>query len=261
MEDLGALVSFLRVPILERPPTFRKYITNPITAKGSYENLKTLLRAICVRRTRDLLDLPEPLVQIRRIAFTGLERAEYESLLQECRTQIDMVVSGYVKRTMNSTVLESLLRLRIFCNNGGSNALLTIGANGLPTDPDEALTYLQQLDQNLCVHCGAIVYSIQESTETDGGRVMPSCKHLICHVCLANDAVDVEACPICASGNEGNCADSVPSNGLMTHTGRKDQHCCLPGQYPSKLQALVSDLRKDHTHKRQAFVPVLSQGI
>jgi SNF2 family DNA or RNA helicase len=63
LEDLGALVSFLKVPILEKPPTFRKFIMNPVSSRsrGRFQNLQKLLQTICIRRTRELLNLPEPL--------------------------------------------------------------------------------------------------------------------------------------------------------------------------------------------------------
>lgn len=249
MDDLGALASFLRVPILEKPPTFRKYITNPINSKSNYTNLRTLLRTICIRRTRDLLDLPEPVVQTRRIPFLPSEKEAYRKLLSECKQQIDMAVSGYIKRTENSTMLESILKLRIFCNNGGLSTLLAIGANGLPTDSDEALTYLQQLSQNTCAYCQAIVYSIDESSETEGGRVMTSCTHLICHICLAGDAVNLNACPACASGQH-EIPSLTSSDGAMTQGEGAGQILRYPIQFPSKLQALVSDLREDRPHKR-----------
>ncbi|KAF2102280.1 hypothetical protein NA57DRAFT_35076, partial [Rhizodiscina lignyota] len=152
LEDLGALVSFLRVPVLENGPTFRKFITNPILSNtsGRFQNLRTLLQTICIRRTRE----------------------------------IDMAVSGYANRKVNSTVLESLLKLRLFCNNGSARSLLAIGPDGLPMDADEFLSYLQQSDQNICTYCSSIVYTIDNSADTDGGRLMSTCAHLICRNCI-----------------------------------------------------------------------------
>ncbi|KAF2807331.1 uncharacterized protein BDZ99DRAFT_447702 [Mytilinidion resinicola] len=141
LEDLGALVSFLKVPIMEQAPTFRKFIMNPInsasTLKARFQNLRTLLQTVC-------------------------------------REAIDRVISGRSgkKGNINSTMLEYLLRLRLFCNNGNSEAVLQKDMKGVPADPDELLTYLQQHDRNICMYCSGVIYSINDSSETDGGVLL-----------------------------------------------------------------------------------------
>ncbi|KAL7933254.1 SNF2 family N-terminal domain-containing protein [Trichoderma chlorosporum] len=120
LEDLAALVSFLKVPILEKPQTFRKFITSPITSTSSsrFQNLQMLLQ------------------------------------------KIDMAVSGHRKSKIHSAVLESLLKLRLFCNNGPANAVLLTETTGLPVDLDEALAFLQQCDEDICSHCFKTIHFI-----------------------------------------------------------------------------------------------------
>ncbi|EHK49549.1 hypothetical protein TRIATDRAFT_270730 [Trichoderma atroviride IMI 206040] len=132
LEGLAALVSFLKVPILEKTQTFRKFITNPINATSDrrFQNLQTLL--------------------------------------QSGRREIDMAVSGHRKNKAHSAMLESLLKLRLFCNNGPASAVLLPGPNGLPQDSDEALTFLQQCDENICCYCSGIIYSISSAADADG---------------------------------------------------------------------------------------------
>ncbi|TPX09018.1 uncharacterized protein E0L32_001721 [Thyridium curvatum] len=151
--SLGALVSFLKVPILENAPTFRKLIVNPInsTSGPRFHNLQILLRAVCLRRTRQLLDLPEPISKTRIRSLTPSERADYQKLLSQCREEIDMAVSRPGRHTVSSACLKSLLKLRLFCNNGLANTTIQPGPTGLPDDPDEALIYLQQFEENLIV--------------------------------------------------------------------------------------------------------------
>jgi SWI/SNF-related matrix-associated actin-dependent regulator of chromatin subfamily A3 len=250
LEDLGTLVAFLKVPILENAPTFRKFIISPITStsKARFQNLRTLLRTVCLRRTRELLDLPEPIPQIRRLPLTPPERAEYDDLLLQCRREIDMVVSGRRKRKINSTVLESLLKLRLFCNNGNTNAVLCTGPTGLPADPDEALTYLQQYDQNVCANCSGIIYSISDIEEAGGGTFISSCYHLVCHSCMPYYHAQREDCPSCASGNEPISSSNHP----QIQSSRRSENAggLYHGQYPSKLLALFSDISEHPSHKR-----------
>lgn len=248
------MVSFLKVPILENAPTFRKFITNPITStsRGRFQNLRTLLQTICLRRTRELLDLPEPIPQIRKLPLTPSEQAEYDDLLLQGRIEIDMAVSGRRKGKLNSIVLESLLKLRLFCNNGNTNAVLHTGPTGLPTDPDEALTYLQQRDQNVCTYCSGTIYSVSDAGETDGGIFISSCCHLVCLNCMPHHHAQKERCPTCAPGNGLTLPAISSSNGVQIQSWRRseDSGPPCPGQYPSKLLALLSDIRRDPTHKR-----------
>lgn len=258
LDDLGALVSFLKVPILEKPPTFRKLITSPIsstsTSRTRFKNLQTLLQTVCLRRTRKLLDLPKPVSKLRKLALTTEEQREYQNLLAQGRTEIDMAVSRRGKRNINSVFLESLLRLRLFCNNGRTNAIIQPGPVGLPVDPDEALTYLQQQEQNICAYCTALILFINPEPETDGGIFIPSCRHLVCHHCIPNHRAEGQRCPTCAS-NDGSAAQVIlPLNNPSIDLTRSNNNGIRPAhQYPSKLQALLSDIRQSSTHKSIVF--------
>jgi SWI/SNF-related matrix-associated actin-dependent regulator of chromatin subfamily A3 len=250
LDDLGALTTFLKVPILESPQTFAKIVKNPINTNATtrYQNLRVLLKTICLRRTRELLNLPEPVPQIRRISLTSSERADYDSLVYQGRVQIDMAVSGRRKGPINSTVLKALLKLRIFCNNGKDFAGLESSPNGLPADADEALAYLQQLDQNICAYCSGIVYSLSKNSESESGSFIGKCPHLVCHNCQPQHRQKNDECPTCEKeGKGGMVALESSVNGLcmdgMEQDGQKRQ-------YPSKLLALLSDLRRDLEKKR-----------
>lgn len=248
LDDLGALTTFLKVPILEAPQTFAKIVKNSINTNSPtrFQNLRVLLKTICLRRTRELLDLPEPVPQIRRIPLTTAERRDYDNLLHRGRVQIDMAVSGRRKGRINSTVLESLLKLRLFCNNGQDVAT---DPTGPPEDSDEVLTYLQQFEKNICAYCSGTVYSLSEVADNEGGTVIDKCLHLVCQNCLPQHRVHKQECPTCAS--EGKNGSMAPAGGLA-NGGRSHeaQHENSQRSYPSKLLALLSDLQKDLGSKR-----------
>ncbi|RBA12654.1 hypothetical protein FPRO05_04104 [Fusarium proliferatum] len=216
MEDLGALVSFLRVPVLENAPTFHKFITSPATSSSSkdrFKNLRTLLETICLRRTRDILPLKHPVTHVREVSLTNSERQEYNNLIQEGKTQLDMITSGYSKRKVSSVVLQSILKLRLFCNNGRSIDNQQFEITGLPSDPDEALAYLQQHDRNICAICSVTIYSIDNSDKTDGG------------------------------------VRSMQDQQMGTGTGGQISGSSPIDKYPSKLLSLLDDIRQHNTQK------------
>lgn len=238
---------------MEKAPTFRKFIMNPInsksTSKTRFQNLRTLLQTICLRRTKELLELPEPDHQIQRIPFTPSEQEEYENLLQRCREDIDRAVSGHRKGKVNSTILASLLRLRLFCNNGDSSAALRTNKRGFPVDADDLLTFLQQLDKNYCTYCSGMIYSIQNSVETDGGVFLSSYHHLVCQNCVPHHRAQKATCPSCVAGESLAPLAALPSNSTGTQSAGESGPGWA-GQYPSKLARLLSDLRNGLAHKR-----------
>lgn len=250
LNDLGALVSFLKVPVLEKAPTFRKLITNPATTESSdrFQNLWILLQTICLRRTREILKLPEPITERRRLPLTESEQSEYDGLLKQGRTDIDMAVSKRGKRSINSVYLQSFLRLRLFCNNGSTNMDLQPGPTGLPLDPDEALAYLQQREEGVCAYCSGMIYFINEA-EADGGIFLPSCCHLVCHHCVPHHRARRQGCPSCASRKKSAPQTTLPLGSMDIDSMPYSDHSATH-LYPSKLQALLSDIAQNPREKR-----------
>ncbi|KAL1967714.1 hypothetical protein VTN77DRAFT_2971 [Rasamsonia byssochlamydoides] len=62
LDDLGALIQFLRVPLLDNRSSFRNHIVRLIESGKAigFTNLRALLKSICLRRTKALLHLSEP---------------------------------------------------------------------------------------------------------------------------------------------------------------------------------------------------------
>ena len=251
LDDLGALVSFLKVPILENPPAFRKFITNALTStsRNRFENLQVLLQSICLRRTRQVLkDLPEPIIIPRVLPLTPSERTEYYSLIEECKRDIDAAVARCQIGKIKSTVLQSLLKLRLFCNNGRANTAPQLGPTGLPVAPDEALSFLEQSGENICAYCSGAIHSISDSTGTDGGMFIPQCSHLACRNCKHQKA----SCPTCSHQDESMSVSArLPiSSQIVSESSTENSNTVQPQQYPSKLQGLLSDILKDPNQKR-----------
>ncbi|KAG4264839.1 hypothetical protein FPRO03_00123 [Fusarium proliferatum] len=258
MEDLGALVSFLRVPVLENAPTFHKFITSPAmssSSKDRFKNLRTLLETICLRRTRDILPLIHPVQYVREVWLTNSERQEYNNLIQEGKTQLDMITSGHSKRKVSSVVLQSILKLRLFCNNGKSIDNQQFEVTGLPSDPDEALAYLQQHERNICAICSVTIYSIDNSDKTDGGRFIFTCCHLFCRTCMPQYRNRKSPCPACQEEGEPELPGvrSMQDQQMGTGAGGQISGSSPIEKYPSKLLSLLDDIRQHNTQKSIVF--------
>ena len=163
-----------------------------------------------------------------------------------------MAVSGYRKDKINSTVLQWLLKLRLFCNNGKANTTLQIGSTGLPSDPDEALTYLEQDGLNTCAYCNGPIYLISDVAGADDGTFIWPCCYLVCHNCLPHHHLRNGRCPTCTAGIESPIsntlsADSVPPESIWQNA---DTNLSFTTQYPSKLWTLLSDIWRYPSEKR-----------
>ncbi|KAK4196327.1 SNF2 family N-terminal domain-containing protein [Triangularia verruculosa] len=249
VDDLGALVIFLKVPILENPASFRKFITNPSApnSRERFKNLRVLLGSICLRRSKEILGLPDPKPEMRFIELTASERHEYRSIEQHCRLDIDRIVSGHGRARLNSTVLRSLLRLRLFCNNGTPRREFATVSPGNEMDMDEVLSYLQQNNEADCSYCFRQVYSISDAPDTDGGLLVPECLHLVCRGCMPQYHAEGSLCPL--HGVAGQVQHSL-SFGRLPLSGTIPQ---AQTQYPSKLRAVLNDISMQLSQKSIVF--------
>lgn len=78
LEDIGALFTFIKAAPFDSIATFRQFVVNPFLEEGerrviASERLSLLLDSVCLRRTRDLLYLPDPRGIIRSVEFSSEE--------------------------------------------------------------------------------------------------------------------------------------------------------------------------------------------
>ncbi|CAI4215915.1 unnamed protein product [Parascedosporium putredinis] len=84
LDDIGALVSFIQVDGLHSQKDFNRLIASPIKNKKSYglDRLRSLVKAICLRRTKDsvqnLVRLPQKEERDMVLSLTGEEKKLYE---------------------------------------------------------------------------------------------------------------------------------------------------------------------------------------
>ena len=79
LEDLAALVNFIRSEPLQNLHMFRKHIITPLMkgSENSVQHLRQPLDSICLRRTKGLLNLSEVISETRSLDFSVLEKKRY----------------------------------------------------------------------------------------------------------------------------------------------------------------------------------------
>ena len=234
VEDLGALIGFLRAYPFDNLTKFRTTFVEPISNRDTegYENLRRLIQATCLRRTKnmviDKLGLPPREERTQLIQLDDRERRLYERVKKSSVLMIQP--DGSVK-----SALQVILRLRQISNHG--RELL----------PRELLGRIDQgafgesllLNTSTCEFCNEVT-SIPEITEW-------TCMHQICSNCaLRRDDDDDSAniCPLCS-------ADQQPT---AVHSVRKKVDETSQNTYEpsSKIKALLQNLNKDREDARKS---------
>ncbi|KAF2829839.1 DNA repair protein rad5 [Ophiobolus disseminans] len=246
LEDLGALVKFLKVPILEDLAIFRKQITIPVIANvsGRFKNLRQLLEAVCLRRTKALLNLPEPITHTEYIQLSANETIKYRDFGELCKQAINVAVSGHSMKRANQHVIQAILGMRLFCNDGDNALAKRVNAYGLPSDPGEALSYLQTSEASACARCGTDITTMYQKDDKSSG-ILTVCQHLICGECISEYEGDLDdsledgraKCPECELRGERNSFILRAGAATTRHTAVKN------GKYPTKLLALLENVQ------------------
>ena len=94
--------------------------------------------------------------------------------------------------------------MRLFCNDGEHALTQRINTQGLPSDPDEALSYLQTSGRSTCIQCGTDITTMYAEDDLSSGH-FTICQHLICGGCLPAYEEELDEsqengrarCPVC----------------------------------------------------------------
>jgi SWI/SNF-related matrix-associated actin-dependent regulator of chromatin subfamily A3 len=251
LEDLEALLKFLKMPIFAESTMFRKHIILPTKTKDRkglkrFENLRKITELVCFRRTRASLGLLEPSTETITVTLSPDEHVVYSNIAQNCRRAIAMVVGGRKIKETNQIMLESILRMRLFCNDGSrafSNQRFPLG---FPSDPQEALSFLQTLGDAICSYHNSEVYSLDSVEDDTDSGVLTICHHLICGECLPKFRPDLDEsklngvshCPFCPR-------KSSPDSFFIPKTMMTDFSTNEQNQSPMKLLRIVTNIKDE----------------
>lgn len=246
LDDLGSLVTFLKVPILNEAAQFRRHITRRTRSTSSsqqpdFENLRLLLGSICLRRNKSLLPFSQAVECIREVKFCHSERQAYHRLGHTWREAIDLAVSGHRSKEAHQTVLEALLRMRIYCNNGD---FLGDDRADTWTEPEELGSLLQQRGETVCHYCSCDVLSFGNIGGSSSG-VITVCHRVVCGDCVGRyeeETRKIGVCPMCK------VLHTLPTE---TPNGGARQNMPKNRAFPSKLKTLCEDIERHKSESKR----------
>ncbi|POS80573.1 SNF2 family domain-containing protein [Diaporthe helianthi] len=231
LDDLSALLAFLRIKPFDDRTKFNQYIVAPfkLCDPNIVPKLRILVDTITLRRQKDKIDLPKRYDKIVKLQFSSDERRMYDAFEKDAQVRVS-VLAGQRERMVGGKtyihILQAILRLRLFCSGGkhllneddlrlleGLTQESPIDLDSDNDDDKQALTENQAYEMfNLmrdtngdnCIGCnqklgakeGADIES--ERQEEVIGHMTP-CFHLVCTSCI-KEIEDICACGLALQG-------------------------------------------------------------
>lgn len=194
IDELFSYFRFLRYDPYAEYKSFCSQIKFPIAINSinGYKKLQAILRAIMLRRTKGtvidgepIINLPPKTIQLKKVAFSTEERAFYNKLEAESRSQFKAYAAAGTVKQNYANILLMLLRLRQACDHPKlvkRESYNSVGrassemAKKLPKEMVENL--LKQLETSL------VTCSVCDDVPEDA--VVTMCGHVFCNQCVSD---------------------------------------------------------------------------
>lgn len=234
LDDLGALIKFLRIKPFDEKGAFTQFILSPFKNADPeiLYKLRLLVDSMTLRRLKDRIDLPPRHEQIVRLEFSKEEKDLYEWFAKDSVNRMNIITQGQTKKLAGKSyvhVLQAILRLRLICAHGKEllsedDLKLTEGftsANAIDLEEEddykpliskrqayEMLMLFKETNSDICAQCMKTVGSkdtnLDESKDEVIGCMLP-CYQMVCNDCtvevkktIAEKATDNHfVCPFC----------------------------------------------------------------
>jgi SWI/SNF-related matrix-associated actin-dependent regulator of chromatin subfamily A3 len=264
LEDIGALLAFIRASPFDSMGTFRRFIAIPFQEGGesrtvASKRLGLLLDSVCLRRTKELLDLPNQQCRIHTLDFSREEREQYERTKKTMARAIRQNAGGVDKKS-HFGMFQAQLQLRILCNHGTFQHPFSWASKRNLLDEREAA--LCSGGQNSEIDCSCCRQPMPILGSNRLYRTYAeNCAHVLCLECLDEKVQDN-----CV--DEGSAFSRYPlchrTNFLRTstkidHSFAGQEECqdgyFRPQGHSSKMAALMSDVQQDIRETKRQVNP------
>lgn len=122
LDDLGALIRFLRIKPFDEPGAFAQYIIAPFKNANEdvLQHLRLLVDSITLRRLKDTIGMTKRTEMNVRLDFSADEKRLYARFASQSNAQLrSMTRNTHTLRGKSyAHVLKSILRLRMICDHG-----------------------------------------------------------------------------------------------------------------------------------------------
>ncbi|GAW12145.1 hypothetical protein ANO14919_015030 [Xylariales sp. No.14919] len=256
LDDLAALLAFLRLKPFDEKGKFTQYITAPFKMCDPeiVPKLRVLVDSVTLRRLKDKIDLPPRTDHLIKLDFSSNERKLYQLFEQNAQDKVQVLAAGRERMVGGKVyihILQSILRLRLICAHGRdllndtdleivqgmtADSAIDIDSDDEDTKPAVAearsyatFTLMEETNNDLCISCGRRIGSndgadIASEREEDVIGHMTTCFHLLCPNCIKTWKRDVDSkesgnCMYCGSYIRFQCNEIRKSKLAVEHEG------------------------------------------
>ncbi|KAH7164838.1 SNF2 family N-terminal domain-containing protein [Fusarium sp. MPI-SDFR-AT-0072] len=261
LADIGSLFRFIRAEPFDKASEFRKWIETPFD--NSYDDpelvrdrLVILLEALCLRRTREVLNLPKTRQFVRHLEFSPQERNQYERTKAVILRNVEHRM-GEVKKSSQFGMFQMWLQLRIVCNHGTYQKLFSWHRRSLLEEREAIVGTAGQYGEISCVGCEQPMPVL--GCDLTKRMFDDECSHILCSKCIEESSMSLpqtrNRCPICVRWYK---EPSVPRDEVtLGHRERprkrrkatvaRDDHESYFNEHgiSTKIRTLVEDVEKD----------------
>ena len=217
LDDLAALLAFIRLHPFEDRGKFTRHIVEPFKACDPeiVPKLRILVDTITLRRLKDKIDLPPREDLVVKLDFSDEERGVYEMFAKNAQDRVKVLAGVDTGKSLGGSsyihILKAILRLRLLCAHGkdllndddlatlqGMTADMAINLDDSSDDEKPTLSTRRALeifslmvDTNNaeCKGCGKTLgahegANIEAENQDDLLGYMTACFHVLCQSCV-----------------------------------------------------------------------------
>ncbi|TWU76513.1 hypothetical protein ED733_007553 [Metarhizium rileyi] len=218
LDDLAALLSFLRLHPFDDRSKFNRYIVEPFKACDPeiVPKLRVLVDAVTLRRLKDKIDLPKREDLVIRLNFSPEERSIYDLFARNAQDRVKVLAGVNVGKALGGNtyihILKAILRLRLLCAHGkdllneedlaalrGMSAEMAIDIDDDDEDgpalshqkAHEMFSLMQDTNNDACIECSKKLnagegQNLDAEQQDDILGYMTPCFHVVCRGCCRN---------------------------------------------------------------------------
>jgi len=238
---------------------FEQNIENPTVVK---DRLVMLLEALCLRRTKDVIQLPNLRQCTRSLTFSPAEREQYENTKKILMRKIRQRV-GEVEKSSKFGLFQANLQMRLLCNHGTFQKPFSWNRRSYQDERETIISELGQNGEITCSGCHLPMPILGFSRLSNGFG--EQCAHVLCSECIEESSTrgvgeQAQHCPVCVQrrkrarveGNVSAADAAMPDRPAEDAIDDDDDYYFNTDGYSTKMRELIEDVNKDlWTKKRQ----------
>ncbi|KAI1499348.1 SNF2 family N-terminal domain-containing protein [Biscogniauxia marginata] len=255
LSEIQSLLCFIQVFPYSDKDVFNEHIVDFWGSEGNkgFDRLKRLLKFIMLRRCGDHIKLPRRTDLKLHLQFNDAELCEYRKAKDKTLSYIEDALDASISKGTYYNALQKIETLRQICNLGKPpgkdiDNFDNLDETHAPTswDVGTALGMLHAFPSlglsTTCVKCGALIDPTSELSNKSISVHLTMCLQMWCQRCHGNQIVSLQRPRFCRCDRA--CPSvSVPLN-TNTTTTISPSYPELTTSYPTKIQALIHDLKK-----------------